>query len=299
MIRMQSRGDDLTMTLLLLRYFYNGMIQAAVQDVKKQRDDRVYIFQIYESCSCPFFYLEDGGGMKGLAIDVIEEVCRVAGKVCKFKLIYFTECLINDAEGKLMAGKGLFGRNFDACVGFSRNKEFENILSMSDSIWKYGGESQFFVKTGNPRNFDPRNITGKKIIFINSWQSTIRCLVEHKVTGADSLMPSQLVFLNGTQQLMDQFDKHKADAVFGLELVVGKGEDVQLELLGGTPKGLEPIGDVIHCAEGVTISSRKDSSVTEWFNDGLRKIKKSGKYAKICREAEIKHGKMGQVDCEL
>ncbi|XP_070534052.1 uncharacterized protein [Ptychodera flava] len=289
---MNRRRAYLAETLLFLHILEDEMTKAISE---MENDDKIYTFQHQIECNCPFFYIDDDGSTKGFYLDILQEICREAGKTCMLQYLPFTHCLTEGENGNLAGGKGLLGRTIDACF-VAMNKEIANIFWTSHSFWKYSGTSQFIVKEGNPENFNSRNITGKKVVFLEGWHSNNRCLRDNKVVGADTLQYERIVV--PYSYLPYYLENNEVDAVFALTLPVGEGSDQRFELLTGTPVGFEPLDDVMHCAEGVGAVARKDSSLIKWFNEALMKLKKSGKYAALCEDAKKKHGKMGRIDCE-
>ncbi|XP_070570563.1 uncharacterized protein [Ptychodera flava] len=290
-----ARPYHLTQTLYNLHVLFEEMAKVIGSGIEETIDKRVYTFVSEHSCNCSFFYVDEEGIPTGLAVDVLEAVCKEAGKICKLQVLGLIHC-ITDVKGQpLRAAPGLLARQFDACIGFAYNSGLKHIVSVSDSFVQYHGESQFFVRTGNPGKFDPSDVTGRKVVFFRTWDSNYRCLLEHGVNGVNTEFLDNAVYLDRADDLLFYMDKYKVDAVFGLEMPLENGE---WALIGGTPDGLEPIGDVMHCAEGVGVVSRKDSPVTQWFNEALRTLKKNGKFAAICRDAKTKHRKMDVIECE-
>ncbi|XP_070534050.1 uncharacterized protein [Ptychodera flava] len=290
---MDRRREYLADTLLFLSILEDEMTKA-VSELQKEREDRVYTFQIQPGCNCSMYYRDDDGIMKGFFVDILEAVCREAGKLCKLQEHPITSCIDGDGEGSLVGGKGLLGKQYDACF-MVKSSEMDNIFSSTDIFLNYDGSSQFFVRKGNPKNFDPRNIIGKKIVFLKGWLSNYRCLMMNNVTGADTLHYEPIIV--DFTELHSYVQKHEVDAIFALEKTVGEGSDRHMEIFVGTPEGFEPIGDVMKCVGGFCVMSRKDSPVIGWFNETFLKMKKNGKYAELCRDAQIKHGKKGRLDC--
>ncbi|XP_070543890.1 uncharacterized protein [Ptychodera flava] len=107
-------------------------------------------------------------------------------------------------------------------------------------------------------------------------------------------------FIDFSSDIPLNFEENKFDAVF-MQLELGtEGADFEnAGMYGGTPPGVEPIGDVIRCSDGVHLAVRKDSHVLNWFNAALRRMKESGKYAEVCRRSNIEHGAKGDIDCVL
>ncbi|XP_070560445.1 uncharacterized protein [Ptychodera flava] len=296
---MMAAPSDTLSSLVKFRLFGERLGKHIIEGLKKQAiDEKTYVFQADVGCNCAYVYSGEDGKMKGFSVDLLEEVCREAGKRCVVKYSPFTDC-VADHQGQdhLSAGLGLLGKSFDACVLVAHTKELEQVMSFSDSYGQYAGEAHFFVKKGNPHGFDPHDVTGKKVGFIRGVHSNQQCLRRHNVTGSDKMRLEQVVYLEDSTDVKDALDSDAVDAVFALELPQGTHKDHHLEMIGGTPEDAESIGDVMHCASGFHLTTRKDSHVLEWFNKALASIKKSGKYAYVCRQAALDHGHKGPVDC--
>ncbi|XP_070562973.1 uncharacterized protein [Ptychodera flava] len=287
--------EDLAMTLIMFNQIKNGLENALRDKMKTVRDDKVYLFQAEPLLNISLYYLENTK-TKGFFPDLVKEVCKEANKKCEIVYDTYNRCHMSDDrydyEG---AGQGLLAKHFDGCL-VSANSELANAVALSDRITGYRAPSLFFVPTGNPGNFNPNNIAGRKIGFIHGWESNFRCLKENKVVGARLLGPHQ-IFSQDTNKLVNNVKNQQIDAAF-LALNPEYGvDDEDLGVFGGTPVGLEPVGDVLYCGDGGALATRKDSRVIKWFNASLRRLKKSGKYAEVCRTARIEHGHLGETEC--
>ncbi|XP_070562974.1 uncharacterized protein [Ptychodera flava] len=288
--------EDFAMTLVMFNQIQKGLEKALLDKRKAVQDDRVYLFQAEPLLNSSIYYL-DNTETKGFFPDLVEEVCKEAGKKCLLTYDTYDRCHTSDLQGYDYegAGRGLLGKYYDGCL-LSANSELANAVAFSDMLIGYSSPSRYFVPTGNPGNFNPNDISGRNIGFIIGWESNFRCLRENNVVGSRLKGPHQ-IFVQDTQKLIKSFRNQKIDAAFvALNPEYGTEEE-DLSMFGGTPVGLEPVGDVWHCGDGMALATRKDSQVLKWFNATLRKMKKSGKYAEVCRKARIEHGHMGETEC--
>ncbi|XP_070539693.1 uncharacterized protein [Ptychodera flava] len=268
--------------------------------LKEQADDRTYTFVDDADCNCSLFYVDEHEHeTKGFFKDLVLEVCKEAGKKCIAQHMPYEMCLNSGTSTDFeAAGRGILSRHFDGC-GVTKTSEIVHTMALSDTWMKYGGESRFFVPVGNPGNFNPNDIRGKTVGFINGWYSNRRCLVDNKVMGAATLPLHQIQMFDVPPDLSGGFENNEIDAAFALLWPSKEDGLEQAGMISGTPPGLEPIGDVMRCTDGVHLGVRKDSGVLEWFNAALRRLKATGKYAEICRKAQIEHGARGPVECVL
>ncbi|XP_070569830.1 histidine-binding periplasmic protein-like isoform X2 [Ptychodera flava] len=288
---MNNRRDQLVQTLLFLRILQDEL-EEIVHSIEKSVHDRAYIFQVESLGNYSIFYTDDEGRIQGFFVDLIHEVCKEEGKSCKLQDHPFSYCLTSTKDGDQIIGKGLLARQLDACF-IAQSRQLNNILSFTDPVWEYTGSARFYVKEGNTDKFDTTDITGKKIVFIEGWHSNYRCLIGHNVVGANSTkFKSYIVDIPYLPQFLK---KNEVDAVFAQEVPTANGG---VEIPGGTPEGFKAIGSTMYCTQGVGLATRKDSNVTNWFNEALRKMKRSGKFAALCQEAEMKHGQIGPIDCK-
>ncbi|XP_070539770.1 lysine/arginine/ornithine-binding periplasmic protein-like [Ptychodera flava] len=261
-------------------------------------DDRTYSFLVDVVCNCSFYYQDEHDHkVKGFFVDLLDEVCREAGKKCVVQQQPYRQCYVSGTdEGVQPVGVGILSRQFDGCV-VSKTSGIANSMSFTDKFQDIKGQSRFFVPVGNPWNFNPDDISGKTIGFINGWYSDPRCLLENKLKGTETLKREQMRFFDHGQ-LWSNLQNNVIDAAFVLLMPENGVDDKDAGMLGGTETGLEPIGDVINCLDGLQVGARKDSDMVDWFNGALRKLKQSGKFAKLCRKAQIDHGARGPViDC--
>ncbi|XP_070543896.1 uncharacterized protein [Ptychodera flava] len=294
---LQSR-EDLLLTLIMFHQMRSAVDNTLLDGLTKEKDDRTYIFLVDAVCNCSLHYAS-GQEIKGFFPDLLDAVCKEAGKKYILQPGDYRWChgTVPGTDFEV-AGKGILSGQYDGCI-VTKTSGIVQAMALSDSWMKYGGESRFFVPVGNPGNFDPNDLRGKNIGYVNGWYSNGRCLIQNMVKGAESLKLNQTHYFEFPAGFLEGFEAKKIDAAFGLLWVGENGDYRKAGILGGTPTGLEPIGEVINCSEGLHLGTHKGSRVMEWFNAALRKLKKSGKYAKVCEKAKRDHGAWGTVDCLL
>ncbi|XP_070539552.1 uncharacterized protein [Ptychodera flava] len=289
--------EDFVRTLLMFHKIGQIMSRTILDGLQKKEDDRTYTFMVDLLCNCSIYYFnENDNKVKGFFPDLLTEVCREAGKKCAFKVASYDTCHVsrNDYDYEA-AGVGLLSRQYDGCA-VAKTSDLAHSMAFTDKWMEHNGLSRFFVLSGNPRNFDPHDITGKTIGFLKSWYSTPRCLTRNKLKGSEPFSFKQ-VYFDGQRELLSNLEDDEIDAAF---VQVWPGYDTDDEyaaMLGGTPVGLEAVGDGIPCVDGECVGVRKDSPVIEWFNAALERLKESGIYAKVCMKARVEHGTRGRIDC--
>ncbi|XP_077998295.1 L-arginine-binding protein-like [Glandiceps talaboti] len=300
--------QDLIRSLVMFGVMGKEMGKTILETVQREQDNKMYTFQMDKRLDNPLAYIDDDMQIRGFSIDVLNEVCKEAGKHCQHIFEPFVKCIAHHA-GELLAGPGLLGANFDACLLVFHSVDLDNVVHFSESYWKYEGQSRFYVEKGNPKNFDPADIKGRRIGFFRSWQSNRNCLVRHHVVGVETLYQSHIVYFDSILEAHQNFEDDKLDALFMLEFPKyrkevadgdgdGDGDDKDVWALLEIPLDLEPIGDVLTCAEGVHVTTHKGSQLLDWYDKAFRKIKENGKYDALCHRAKTKHGHKGPIHCE-
>ncbi|XP_070539688.1 uncharacterized protein [Ptychodera flava] len=266
-IRGLRNREDLILNLLMLHQTTSTLESTIMDGLKKEQDDRIYTFMVDSLCNCSLYYADERDGtMKGLWPDMINA--------------------------------GLLSRQFEGCpVG--NTSGIARAFALGERVLDYNGPARFFVRTGNPGNFNPNALEGKRIGVIKGWYSNRQCLIESGKEGTEILASEQIRVFENREGFLASIKKNQIDAAFILVWPIQGVDDEDAEMLGGTPAWLEPIGDIFSCSDGVFMGARKDSTMLKWFDATLRKMKENGKFAKVCMDAQIKHGDKGRIDCVL
>ena len=153
-----------------------------------------------------------------------------------------------------------------------------------------GPKSYFYTKPGNPGNFNPLNVTGKKIVFIDGFASDEKCLARQTNVSGSTLPVASIVHAAGATQFVAEILNGSVDAGFcaspDLQTFVNAG---QIQALNATE---------FNCLiAGNAMMTKKSSSFNEMWNRGFDVIFNNGKFKKICAEAAKKHGHKGTIEC--
>ncbi|XP_070569202.1 uncharacterized protein [Ptychodera flava] len=286
-----SQGDDVLYRVMMFRMIGLQMGKKIVNEMeKKKEENRVYNLGMWLSCDCASEYIDDSGRYRGFFLDLAEGVCREAGKKCVYQVVTGSECITHQNGELPHAGKALLGKQVDICLGWFKTPARKLSLDYTEPLSRLQGKVVFVVKSANPNNFDPNDITGKTIGFEDGLLTDKACLLHAKgrITGVDTMQPQQEVYKETIELLFDDLRKDKIDSFLGLDSRVAPylGEE------------FETIGDDIGCIleDALYGIKRKDNSLT-WFDETLRAMRKSGKYHALCQQARHEHGHKGTFVC--
>ncbi|XP_070539689.1 uncharacterized protein [Ptychodera flava] len=197
-IRGLRNREDLILNLLMLHQTTSTLESTIMDGLKKEQDDRIYTFMVDSLCNCSLYYADERDGtMKGLWPDMINAVCREASKKCVFQNSPYHMCHADgDGAEYEAAGVGLLSRQFEGCpVG--NTSGIARAFALGERVLDYNGPARFFVRTGNPGNFNPNALEGKRIGVIKGWYSNRQCLIESGKEGTEILASEQIrVFEN-------------------------------------------------------------------------------------------------------
>ncbi|BFY99487.1 hypothetical protein BsWGS_02527 [Bradybaena similaris] len=244
-----------------------------VVSTSQKLEPHIHLF-VADGKKRPYSFVNDFGELVGFDIDIVKEVCSLAGRRCHTILAEFTECIFTD-KGIDYAGRGLMAGWFDGCPGYQittdRENEFDFTLPYLDS------SASFTVAPGNPAGFNPDSddYSKFKILHLTGAPTNDICLKRlHKKFGtiiiAQDLPEAKSALLNRT-----------ADVLFSPRNVID---------------GLDVLPQRYHCDRGgAGIMLKKGSTIPSWWNPAFRTFYFSGKYTKLCSEASVKYG--GEAKC--
>ncbi|XP_002740350.1 uncharacterized protein LOC100376898 [Saccoglossus kowalevskii] len=277
-------GENLLPKLLVVRKIASELGKQIIDELKtRKQSERVYTFAMAPTCDCALDYIGDDGALKGFTIDLIEAVCREAGQNCEVQYDPDSKCFAHD-DHHFLLGEGLISKQYDACMNWFKTKDRTHVAAFAEPYWKVENINHLYVPNGNPGDFDPTNIAGKKIGFVDGWTGGQSCL--ENIAGADTMTP---VYLVDRRQLFNTLGEGELDAVF----IMDGYAKYYLE------NGYQKISEGIKCAEASFnhAIARKDNDVTEWFSETLKEMKANGKYYALCHKAKQDHGSKGPINC--
>ncbi|KAK7100867.1 L-arginine-binding protein-like [Littorina saxatilis] len=226
-------------------------------------DPKVWLFAV-DGLKRPYSFIDAEGSLVGFDVDVINAVCKKAGKQCKMVLADFTECVFSQ-RGMTYPGRGLMAGWFDACPGFAITVDRAASFEFTDPY--ITTVATFTVAPGNPKKFDPskEDYSGFTLCHLTGAYTNEACLTRlHKAFGkiliARDLPEAKAALLNGTAQ-----------ALFSPRTRI---------------EGLDVLGARLHCDQGgAGVMVKKGSLLPSWWNPAFSTIYASGEYTTICEDA--------------
>ncbi|XP_066301988.1 uncharacterized protein [Branchiostoma lanceolatum] len=268
-------------------------------------------------------YIDVEGNLAGYHHDLIREVCEAAGLNCRTVWDSYPNCWDSQAGQHGRGGQGLMNGWYDACTGWSRTHLRDGTFSFSKAFLPTHTAS-FYVRTGNPGNFNVDDVSGKKIVFLDGWVSDEKCLARQKSITGSVLPVDKIVHVTTTDEFLEQITSGQSHCsetntvpitapppslstakIFlshqchwlrfntgGLNSLISQGyfNDTDVQLL---PPRTPP-----YCMlSGNAMMTRKDNNFNTYWNQGFDKLVESGRFTRLCNEAAQRHGKVGTVAC--
>ncbi|XP_072014041.1 uncharacterized protein [Amphiura filiformis] len=229
---------------------------------------------------------EEAARIRGYNTDVVEAVCRIAGKNCFFVQDPYSHCWESPHGYDARGGIGLHGDYYEACVGWFVTKDRRRVFDFTDAFQK-NVYSHFVVKTGNPNNFQYDDLTGSKIGFLESWAADEHCVNLLSDVSGLPLDESQIHYYLTQTELEAAVNADEIDAAFVTD---------DLAIAGNLEKNGPDIDSCL--VDGVAVMVRKGSTLPSWFNPAFKKLVSTPEYEQICDDVETVHGNIPGPDKE-
>ncbi|CAH1238215.1 Hypp5545 [Branchiostoma lanceolatum] len=236
-------------------------------------------------------YIDVEGNLAGYHHDLIREVCEAAGLNCRTVWDSYPNCWDSQAGQHGRGGQGLMNGWYDACTGWSRTRLRDGTFSFSKAFLPTHTAS-FYVRTGNPGNFNVDDVSGKKIVFLDGWVDDEKCLARQKSITGSVLPADKIVHVTDTDKFVEQINTGLVDAGWAANTLIAQGyfSDTVLQLL---PPSSPP-----QCMlDGSAMMTRKDNNFITYWNQGFDKLVESGRFTRLCSEAARRYGRVGTVAC--
>ncbi|CAH1238216.1 Hypp5545 [Branchiostoma lanceolatum] len=236
-------------------------------------------------------YIDVEGNLAGYHHDLIREVCEAAGLNCRTVWDSYPNCWDSQAGQHGRGGQGLMNGWYDACTGWSRTRLRDGTFSFSKAFLPTHTAS-FYVRTGNPGNFNVDDVSGKKIVFLDGWVDDEKCLARQKSITGSVLPADKIVHVTDTDKFVEQINTGLADAGWAANTLIAQGyfNDTVLQLLPPTT----PQNCML---DGSAMMTRKDNNFITYWNQGFDKLVESGRFTRLCSEAARRYGRVGTVAC--
>ncbi|XP_070569207.1 uncharacterized protein [Ptychodera flava] len=94
----RHQEDDLLRRLMLFRMMGYQIGETILSELEKgKEEERVYTFATFAACDCVYGYMDEEGKYKGFFSDVVETVCREAGKKCDLQFLPKSACITHQS----------------------------------------------------------------------------------------------------------------------------------------------------------------------------------------------------------
>lgn len=216
----------------------------------------------------PYSFLDSEGNLVGWTKDFIEEVCSRANKQCHLMLAQVSECTTRDEE-LLYPGRGLMEGWFDACTGYFETMD-------RDNSWDFTApylisNASFYVKPGNPTNFDPTQDDYSKFVLVHA---------DTAITNDHCLNRLHKKF----KKLLDVPTRVEA-----IEAVLNGTADAWFTKRKGETQ-LEELAPRFHCENvGTSIMTKKGSQLPQWWDEAFQEFYSTGDFNQFCLEKGLQY----------
>jgi len=222
----------------------------------------------------PYQFVNDIGELEGFNVDIIKEVCRVAGKKCDVVLSPFTECGFTERDINY-PGRGLMSGWFDACVGYANTVDRQGSYDFTDPFLTNG--AYFAVSPGNPSGFAISNPDNSQltVTHLTGAYTNIYCLNRlgkqfKNIVVAANLPEAKALLANGTAQVL-------------------------FSARSSIP-GLDVIPQEQRCTQGGSgMMVKKGSCLPDWWNPAFSYYRRIGRYSNLCSLSGVKYGR--KINC--
>ncbi|XP_072019118.1 uncharacterized protein [Amphiura filiformis] len=231
-------------------------------------DPRIWTFnQIFSSPIKQIYADPETNQLAGYNVDVVNEVCRIAGKNCSILQGALLDCWDNNLPQRALMGKWV-----DACMSFSHSSIRARSVGFTDEI-SPPPVPLLFTASGNPNNIDPEDLSDVNIGFLDAWWADVSCffnVAEFQLPEDQALVYTEDA---GLATIRRALARGQIDAIF----MSNDLEGVAIE------NGLEAIMTYESCLlGGESIMTRKDSLLESWWNPAFEMLLDSPEYQEIC-----------------
>ncbi|XP_072019522.1 uncharacterized protein [Amphiura filiformis] len=304
----QERGSGVTKLLLisvviaillslvalvvaLISFAQNGgttTVAVTGQEGSNAKDDRIWNIAMGHGTHNTIYIDQLSGQVKGFRVDLVNAVCRLANKDCRLVYDVWQHCWESEKGQVPRGGTGLMSGWYDACAGWIKAHSRARTFKFSKS-WSKTRKFNFAIKTGNPRGFNPTDVTDMKFGFVDGFVNDEFCLARQTSIEGSTLSVSQMQHYDTYPDLLNAVLSGEVDACIAYD-----GTNL--------PPGLTTLEDpVLDCSmdsSGAGLMSRMDNPISEWFDPALERLIQTSEYWKICQDVKDQHGHMPGRDPE-
>ncbi|XP_071499383.1 uncharacterized protein [Diadema antillarum] len=245
-------------------------------------EEKVWTFAV-GSTYLNFHYIDDvwDDEVSGFDVDMVRTICSVANKKCRIVMDVDSNCWLSQKGEEARGGNGLMGGWYDACVGWAQTHERRRIFAFTEPYTK-PIPSVFFVNTAQKNSFDPQDMAGKRIGFLEGYADDEHCL--NRQSSADiqnlPLKMAQISHFSSLDDAAAALKNNTVDAIYTTQYTVISDGVVEAANSGS-----------YNCStRGRSVMTRKDSGLEEWWNEAWTHTWETKYYNLMCQSLQIRHG---------
>lgn len=231
-------------------------------------------------------YRNADGFLAGFGPDLMDAVCQEGGIDCRIVLTPYPDCFQSNPTGPPSGGRALLSGWVDGCAAWVVTLERIHVYTFTNPWIKNRVSYLYTRRDDNDFNVDNlSSLQNKRFGFLNGWSTSEQCL-SRELTP---LKKAQVEHRDTTPEILDLLLKREIDAVFNTEYGWNAEQLRQVKR----------VNKIIYCSiRGTGMMTRKDSALAPLFNVGFNKFKNSGRFAKFCKDTNMKHMDAGNpIDC--
>ncbi|XP_072019209.1 uncharacterized protein [Amphiura filiformis] len=251
--------SSVALVVALISLTQNGdttMVTLTKQEGSNVKNDRIWNIRMGNGRSNYIYIDQTSGQLKGFIVDIVNAVCQLANKDCRLVYDISQHCWESEKGQIPRGGIGLMSEWYDACAGWVKGHDRVRTFTFSKS-WVKPADFYFAIKTGNPRGFNPTDVTNMTFGFVDGFINDEFCLARQTSIKVDACISY------GTR-----------------------------DILPGLTELEDPVLDCSMDASGPGLMMRMDNPLLEWWDPALTRLIQTSEYWEICQNVKDKHGHM-------
>nr|XP_054750235.1 ABC transporter arginine-binding protein 1-like [Lytechinus pictus] len=262
--------------ICLLSVVLSGLALSRVMSLEPE--EKIWTFALGETHLNMHYIDGQTLEMDGFDVEIITSICNTAGKRCRIVTDDYTNCWKSQKGSPARGGDGLYGGWYDGCAGWSQTPERERAFSFTKPYTK-AFQSVFYRLTDSSGSFDPSNLEGKKIGFLDGYSNDEHCLNKQQRVQGLPLQKEQIFHYLTASDAEAAMKNNEIDAIYSSKTI-------------SYPSSSMVEGRSFNCSSrGYSVMTRKDSHLRDWWNPAWEKIYSSTTYHLMCNTLELRHGK--------
>ncbi|XP_072019205.1 uncharacterized protein [Amphiura filiformis] len=277
--------SSVALVVALISLTQNGdttMVTLTKQEGSNVKNDRIWNIRMGNGRSNYIYIDQTSGQLKGFIVDIVNAVCQLANKDCRLVYDISQHCWESEKGQIPRGGIGLMSEWYDACAAWipahSRARTFKFSKSFSKPV-----DFRFAIKTGNPRGFNPTDVTNMKFGFVDGWINDEFCLARQTSIKGSTLPVSQIQHYDTYDDMLNAVLSGEVDACISYGT---------RDILPGLTELEDPVLDCSMDASGPGLMMRMDNPLLEWWDPALTRLIQTSEYWEICQNVKDKHGHM-------